>query len=73
MKNLTKKEIRNALKQEDYMTALAFFAEQLAEVEEEDLDDAIDDLDNVVWPVACEDIEYQDMWLQIYSGLKLAA
>ncbi len=72
MKNLTKKEIRKALKQ-DYVTALAFFAEQLAEGEEEDLYDAIEDLDNVVWPVACENIGYQDLWLQIYSGLKLAA
>lgn len=72
MKNLTKKEIRKALKQ-DYMTALAFFAERLAEVEEEDLYDAIEDLDDVVWPVACENIRYQDLWLQIYSGLKLAA
>lgn len=71
MKNLTKKEIRKALKQ-DYMTALAFFAGQLAEVEEEDLYDAIEDLDGAVWPVACEDIEYQDLWLQIYSGLKIA-
>ena len=70
MKNLTKKEIRKALKQ-DYMTALAFFAEQLAEVEE-DLYDAIEDLDDVVWPVACEDTRYQDQWLQIYSGLKAA-
>lgn len=71
-KTLTKKAIRKALKQ-DYITALAFFAEQLAEVEEEDLYDAIEDLDDIVWPVACEDISYQDLWLQIYSGLKLAA
>ena len=72
MKKLTKKEIRKALKQ-DYMTALAFFAERLAEVEEEDLYDAIEDLDDIVWPVACEDIGYQETWLRIYSGLKLAA
>lgn len=72
MKNLTKKEIRKIFKQGDYMTALAFFAEQLAEVEEEDLYYAIEDLDDIVWPVACEDIGYQDLWLRIYSGLKLA-
>ena len=71
MKKLTEKEVRKALKQ-DYMTALAFFAEQLAEVEEEDLYDAIEDLDDVVWPVACKDTRYQEQWLQIYSGLRAA-
>lgn len=71
-KTLTKKAIRKALKQ-DYITALAFFAEQLAEVEEEDLYNAIEDLDDIVWPVACEDIGSQEVWLQIYSGLKLVA
>lgn len=72
MKKISKKQIREMLRQ-DYMTALSFFASLLADVEEDALYSAIEDLDDMVWPVACEDTRYQDVLLRIYSGLRMAA
>lgn len=68
---MTKKEIKKNLKK-DYIEALAFFANALSNVDEDELEFEIEELDTKVWETVGHDTEMQDTWLKIYSGLLTA-
>lgn len=68
---MTKKEIKKNLKK-DYIEALAFFAESLSEVDEDEMEFEIEELDTKVWEAIGHDTDMQDMWLRVYSGLLTA-
>ena len=70
MKKITKKAIKENLKK-DYVEALGFFAEYISTFEEEDQEQAIEDLDTIVWEVA-EKADLTEEWLSIYSALLTA-
>lgn len=62
---MTKANIKNLLKGE-YMDALAGFASYLAD--KEDLETALENLDEKVWVIA-EEVDAEETWLTIYSAL----
>lgn len=71
MKKITMKEAKKALKQ-DYIDALAFFAEYLGQFEEgEEMEDALEELDERVFDRSL-DWGLSDEWLVIYSALRIA-
>ena len=66
---MTKKMILKALHGE-YMDALAFFASKIADAE--DMEEAVEKLDNRVWKAVEDDDEAEEMWLYVYSALLCA-
>jgi len=55
----------------DYMDALAYFANKalhIAEKQEKDLEEALWQIDEKVWPIA-EDEDLSEEWLRVYSAL----
>lgn len=66
---MTKKEIKVAL-QEEYIVALAIFAEYIAKFDEEEQEDKLDELDSITWEVA-EECDATDEWLEIFSALQM--
>lgn len=63
---MTKTTIKNLLKG-DYMDALATFATILSDAE--DMETALDELDEKVWEVA-ETAHRTDEWLRLYTALQ---
>lgn len=70
MKKMTKKAIKENLKKE-YIEALSFFAEYISTFEDDEQEQAIEDLDSIVWEVA-EKADLTEEWLDIYSALLTA-
>ena len=70
MKKMTKKAIKENLKK-DYIEALAFFAEFIAQFDEDEQEEKIDDLDDIAWEVA-EKYDLMDEWFCIYTALMTA-
>ena len=71
MRKLTKKYALELLKEENYMDALAYFANRL--LNSNDMYTEIDKLDERMWDIACEgEGDEEEQWLRIYSALQCA-
>ena len=70
MKKMTKKAIKENLKK-DYIEALSFFAEFIAQFDEDEQEEKIDELDEKAWDVA-EKYDLMDEWLSVYTALMTA-
>lgn len=67
-KTNTKKILRG-----NYIDALAFFAGMFVDCDEEDMEDAVNDVDTIVWEWVSEwGSKYEEIWLRVYSALLCA-
>lgn len=69
---ITKTATKKVLKA-DYIETLAYFAEYLAQFDEDEIAEKVEECDDKVWDWCMEwGDAYEERWLQVYSGLKIS-